>query len=328
MACGYCFYADEGKRRNVANYGIMTQETAAAVISSVFCDLSDGDKIVFAFQGGEPTIAGLSFYEYFISEVEKQTVKAAVSYALQTNGILADETWCEFFKRHNFLVGLSLDGYMELHNSNRTTIGGVGTFSRVMKAKKLLDKYAVDYNILAVLTNAMARHPQKVWNFIANVGVRYIQFIPCLDELGPRNFYNFYSAIFPLWKRHKSYVSVKLFEDIIDMFIYGRATACGLNGQCQPQFVVEADGGVYPCDFYALDEFKLGNLTKDSLRQTFESQVSKEFRAKRAVARICEKCRYRPSCNGGCKRQFFAICGHDKDFCGYSMLLDEILPQL
>lgn len=174
-----------------------------------------------------------------------------------------------------------------------------------------------------------ARRPQTMWRFIEEESIRHIQFIPCLDSLSPRMFYSFYSGIFPLWKRRAKsggYISVKLFEDIYDLFVLGRAEACGINGQCFPQYLVEADGSVFPCDFYALDAYKVGNLTEITPRQVFESEISRSFRAERGdLLEICRRCCYKAACGGGCKRQRPAMCVDDFGFCGFRALLDDLM---
>ncbi|MDR1643456.1 MAG: SPASM domain-containing protein [Clostridiales bacterium] len=337
LRCRYCFYVDESSHRNTPNYGIMAKETAQRVIESIYKDLNDGDRITFAFQGGEPTLAGLSFFEHFVGKVKEQPRKVDVSYALQTNGIAIDETWCDFFKKENFLVGLSLDGYAELHNACRVDSKGIGTYSHAINAKRLFDKYKLVYNILTVLTSEAAHNPQKVWQFIQSENIEYIQFIPCLkgldeDEddhaISPKEFYRFYKAILPEWKAAADsgqYVSVKFLEDMNDLLQYGQSTACGMNGRCSPQFVVESDGSVYPCDFYCTDEHLIGNLTQISIRQAFESQVSIEFRADAGKASpTCSSCGYRRICNGGCKRQRSAMCTDSNGFCGFRELLNSI----
>ena len=130
-----------------------------------------------------------------------------------------------------------------------------------------MQKMGVEYNILAVLTHDMARHPQQVWNAILDMGLPYVQFIPCLDALAasapspyaltPQRFAQFYNGLFPLWLeafRRGNYISIKLFDDVINLLARGQVNACGLTGQCCVQLVVESDGSVYPCDFYAVDD--------------------------------------------------------------------------
>jgi uncharacterized protein len=200
MRCRYCFYTGVSKMRAVPNCGIMTHDTARSIIENIYGDLQDGDRITFAFQGGEPTLAGLPFFEFFVSEVQKSPVKVQASYALQTNGLTLDDQWLVFLKKHHFLVGLSLDGYAAIHNRNRLDKRNADTFNRVLQSKRLLDQYRIDYNVLLVLTNETARHVRKIWEFILKENIRYIQFIPCLGDLNtqrnawqlrPRKFHSF-----------------------------------------------------------------------------------------------------------------------------------------
>ena len=337
MRCKYCFYFDVAASRQEFSKGIMTQEAAAAIIKNVFCDLETGDHITFAFQGGEPGLAGLEFFEFFVEEVKQAAnPKVKIHYAFQTNGLMIDEAWCAFFKKNNFLVGLSIDGDAALHNKNRTDSAGKGTFTRVLTAKKLMDKYSVDYNMLCVLTAENSRRAKRIWEFIMREGIKYIQFIPCLEPfnqdsvhaLTGEKFYRFYSDLFPLWKREAekgNRLVVRFFEDIASLMITGRPATCGLSGRCSPQIIVEADGSVYPCDFYVLDEYKVGNLAKDTLREVFEAAVKSSFLETQPATDRCRGCRHIKWCSGGCKRMKRAVYG---ERCGMRLFLDENLCEL
>jgi uncharacterized protein len=328
--------------RDVASYGIMKKDVACAIIANIYADLDDGDSITFAFQGGEPLMAGLDFFKTFAAEVKSQPVNAKVNWALQTNGTLIDEAWCAFFKEHNFLVGLSLDGGAFLHDRNRRFADGGASFNQVMSGKHLLDAFRVEYNVLCVLTNEAARHPQKLWKFILDENIRYVQFIPCLDELGnaakkpwaltSKHFCNFYSTMFPVWQKQAlggNYISIKLFDDIVNLFVRGQETACGLSSGCHPQFVVEANGDVYPCDFYVLDEYRLGNLTKMSISKAFGEAMHCGFLTSRSrLPGACAKCKYLKACNGGCKRMENVMYVNESGYCGYRAFLNESLDTL
>jgi uncharacterized protein len=137
MRCRYCFYADISGLRQVASHGIMETRTAHAIIENVFKDLEDGDEVSFAFQGGEPTLAGLPWYEDFTETVSAQPKRVKTQYALQTNGLLINGAWGEFFNKHNFLVGLSIDGGARFHNDNRVDAQNRGTYRAVMEEAAL-----------------------------------------------------------------------------------------------------------------------------------------------------------------------------------------------
>ena len=337
VRCAYCFYFDVAKSRHEFSSGIMTRQTAKSLIQNVFCDLVAGDSITFAFQGGEPGLAGLDFFVYFVTEAKKVSAKnVKIHYAFQTNGLMIDELWCDFFRENNFLVGLSLDGFATLHNKNRIDALGKGTYSRVMAAKKLMDKHRVEYNVLCVLTAESSRRAGRIWDFIVQEDIRYIQFIPCLEPLNHSSvyalsgekFYRFYSDLLLQWKREfgkGNRIVVRFFEDIASLLLMGRAVTCGLSGRCSPQIVVEADGSVYPCDFYVLDEYKVGNLSKDTLRDVFEAVVGSGFLKDTPTPDRCWGCAHSKWCQGGCKRMRNAVYGEP---CGMRLFLDEHLREL
>lgn len=363
MRCAYCFYADVASLREVRSYGVMSNETAHLLIDNVCANLSRDDEATFVFQGGEPTLAGFDFFRDFVSYAEKKFSSRKVHFSLQTNGILIDEAWCEFLHDKNFLVGLSLDAEQIFHDANRVDAKGCGTFERVIQTKKLFEKFHVEYNVLRVLTKQLAENPKRVWNFLVHNNIKFVQFVPCLAELGddaataetsriaeasplaknthsakaahsadtfalsPRGFAKFYNALFPLWKERfekGKYISVKFFDDIFNLLVRRVVSACGFTGECHPQIVVEAAGSVFPCDFYVLDKWKCGNITRNTLDNLATCNVAKKFSAReRTSGKVCEKCGYRNFCGGGCPRMRNAMyLDAAEKFCGYKNFLD------
>jgi uncharacterized protein len=320
-----------------------------AILEHILRDLEDHDEITLVFQGGEPTLAGLAWYEDFIQDflsIQRRSGKKnlVVNYALQTNGLLLDGAWGKLFRQHNFLVGLSLDGGPHFHNRHRLDARGRGTYERVLHSKEVLEEWGVEYNILTVLTNETAKHPEKICRFMEDEKIRYIQFIPCLEDLDgenvskaalrPMGFANFYTVLLRWWIRNLEkgvYISVKFFDDVVNLFFKGIPTACGIDGQCQVQYVVEADGSVYPCDFYVLDDYHAGNLTRQTLREIFETDTMRTFvLSSRAVPSVCRTCTYRNICRGGCKRmqRVMYYGGGGGSICGYKTFLDRCLKSL
>lgn len=156
LRCRYCFYYDVADNREVKNYGIMNDDTLENMVKKVFDDVEYSAN--FAFQGGEPTMAGIEFFEKFHKFVEKyNTKKIIVNFSLQTNGTLLNKKWLELFKKHNYLIGLSLDGNKEMHDTFRIDAKGEGTFSRVLKAAKMMKKAEVEFNILCVVNKLIAQ---------------------------------------------------------------------------------------------------------------------------------------------------------------------------
>lgn len=341
MRCRYCFYADVSSLRDCPSYGLMTAEVRERVIENIFASLAPGDRLNLAFQGGEPTLAGLGWFRALTEQVRTIGKGVRVSYSLQTNGLLLDDEWCAFLKEHRFLVGLSLDGYAKNHNACRPDHKGEGTFSRILEAKQRMDRHGVDYNVLTVLTNELARHPQQVWRFLKEQDIRYVQFIPCLGPLEgedspyaltPRRYAEFYTGLFDRWHEafaRDEYISVKLFDDLVRLLAFGECNACGLLGFCTPQLIVEADGGVYPCDFYVLDNYRMGDLSKEPLDSFWPEKAKTFLEREREALPLCGSCPFRRICNGGCQRMRREICYSPTDStCGHRLLLEKLMPRL
>lgn len=336
LRCSYCFYEAAARRRSIPSWGVMTPETAQAVLENIFCELDPGDRISFAFQGGEPTLAGLDFFRDFIRRVQLLNPGCLVSYRLQTNGILLDGQWCAFLKEQAFLVGLSLDCLPSVHDANRKDGAGNGTFARIMEAKETLDAWAIDYNVLATLTGDLAAQPEAVWAFLRQHGIMFVQFTPCFGDapgaLTPEAFAHFYEKLIPLWHsawKKGTYISVKFIDDLVTLLASGQVTACGLTGSCSPQIIVEANGDVYPCDFYASDDWRIGNLCQDSIKTLYESPRQAQFRRRARQQPLCGDCRYKAVCGGSCPKMRKHICyGDEHSACGMQQLLDQHIETL
>lgn len=324
MRCRYCFYTDEVQTRSGEPLGLISREITRALICKGFSGLSRGDSVSFLFQGGEPTLAGLGYFQYFTDTVDEiNTARVPVQYAIQSNGLMMDGAWTEFLRDHHFLVGLSLDGTKDLHDNNRVDAQGRGTWNRAAQSAARLQSKGVPVNFLCVVTKQLARSPQKVYATLKKLGGRYLQFIPCLDPVGaprgampysllPEEYGHFLCTLFDLWYqdlRQGQCISIRYFEDLVQMMLGLPPSTCATNGCCGTYYVVEADGSVYPCDFFALDEWKMGYIQRHSLEELDRSQGAVRF-MQRSRERLapCGTCPWSRLCSGGCKRDW-----HEKD---------------
>ncbi len=306
-----------------------------------------GGSCSFMFQGGEPTLAGLDYFRNFVA-LEKKYSRAGLKIynSIQTNGMLIDDEWAEFLSENGFLTGLSLDGNAELNDMNRVFPDGAGTFNKVIKAAKTLEKHSAPFNVLCVVTAQSARKAEKLYNFFKNSGFRYIQFIPCLEPLSsprgdaayaltPEAYGNFLIRIFDLWQadiKTGNAVSIRYFDNLINMLRGGMPEACGMTGRCCIQYVVEGDGTVYPCDFYALDGRELGNIKTDAFGDMAASQNAKRFIEESLnVPDECKKCKWYALCRNGCKRdRLYTDGGYGINYyCrAYRMFFDKRISDL
>ena len=344
MRCRYCFYADEMAHRTTESYGIMQQDTLEAIIKRVLA-FAEG-SCNFMYQGGEPTLAGLSFFEQALEFQKKWNVnRVVIENGLQTNGYAIDEAWAEFFASNHFQVGISLDGPKDIHDANRVDAQGKGTYNRVMHAIQLLQKHKVEFNILTVVTRQAARSTGKIYGFFQRNGFAYQQYIPCLDpweegaqtpySLTAKDFEQHLKLLFDQWYQQAVRGDLqynRYFFNLLAILNGQMPEACEMRGVCGRQFVVEADGSVYPCDFYMLDEYRLGNLVTDDF-ETIERR-RQELAFVETSARIkesCKGCKWFALCRGGCRRNWEPVTGPDPRnvFCSaYQGFLEYAFPRL
>lgn len=337
MRCKYCFYADVSDFREIRSFGLMSHETAHNIIEKALAFADRGEPVSFAFQGGEPLLAGLEYFKNFTDFVkEKNTRGNPVYYGIQTNGTLVTDEWAEFFKANKFLVGLSLDGD-EAGNRFRVSGENGSVFHRVLQTAETFKRYGVDFNILTVLTGYCAENGERIYRFFKNKGFRYIQFIPCLRPFGDKSeselymtekqYGDFLVRLFKLYAddyAKGNYVSIRQFDNWVQMYLGRRPEQCGMMGHCSFQFVAEGNGNIYPCDFYCTDEWLLGSINEMSFSDFVNGEKMRSFiEESMDVPEKCRKCRFYALCRGGgCKRSRL-----DRDYCeSYKRFFSACLP--
>ncbi len=316
MRCKYCFYIDEISHRETENYGFMTTDVLKNVLKNVLSYAQGTCSI--AFQGGEPTLVGLDFFKEAMRLQNVLNVNnCKIFNAIQTNGYNITPEWAKFFAKHNFLVGVSLDGTKEIHDMNRLSVSGEGTYSRVMKSIQILQQYKVEFNILTVVTKNTCKHTKKIQSFFMRNNFEWQQYIPCLDpldevrgthawSLNSKVYCEHLKASFLVWYEQaikgKKYYH-RYFDNLMLILNRQHPEACGMAGICNKQYVVEADASVYPCDFYMLDEWKLGNLAHETIEQIDKKREELQFIEQSSViAEECKTCKWYTLCRGGCRR--------------------------
>ena len=340
MRCEYCFYCDEMEKRLKPSYGIMTEDTLKNIMEKILKQASG--HICVGFQGGEPTLAGIEFFEKVLYYEEMFNCnKAEIVNTIQTNGLNINDSWCELLKKGKFLVGISLDGIECVHNMYRHDRNGNPTFSKIVDSIKLLEEYEIEYNILTVVTEDTVKYIDEIYDFYKENNIYFQQYIACLDpfeeernkkrySLSAETYGIFLERLFKRWYsdwKKGDAPFIRQFENIVGMLLGRCPESCEQRGTCSIQCIIEADGSVYPCDFYAIDRYRLGNLNTDSLDKIFSNKVTEEFlRESGDINKNCKECKYYSLCRGGCRRNrdsnnlnyfcesykyFFDNCGDD-----------------
>ncbi|MCI5649350.1 MAG: anaerobic sulfatase maturase [Fusicatenibacter sp.] len=316
MTCDYCFYCDEAAKRKQKSYGFMSEETLNNVIRKTM--LKAEGSISYTWQGGEPSLRGIDFFRRAVSLQKKYNRNhIRVMNAFQTNGYAITEEWSRFFHENDFLLGLSVDGNEQIHDSMRHGKEKSGTFVNIRKTAELFWQFGVNYNILTVVTPKIAENIKEVYESYRKNSWMFQQYIACLDPYGeehgnqtysihPLQYGKFLSDLCELWYRdlqegRQPYI--RQFENYVGLAAGYMAESCEQRGKCGVQYVVEADGSVYPCDFYVMDSFYLGNLNTDRLDKIDQAREEKDFvsRSMKIDGR-CRACPWFRLCRGGCMR--------------------------
>ncbi|HEV8147229.1 MAG TPA: anaerobic sulfatase maturase [Bryobacteraceae bacterium] len=313
LDCSYCFYLDrEADPYQSLPSRRMTEETLERLVDSwMFYSFPNSS---LAFQGGEPTLAGVAFFEK-LCELEKRFGRSGqnVSNSMQTNAMLLDERWCELFRAYHWLLGVSLDGPEEVHDLYRYNKEGRGTWKRVLQSVELLKKQRVEFNLLCVLSQANVEKPKELYRFFRSLGVEHIQYIPLAEfdsngaplpfTITPEQYGRFLCETFELWWSERRRVRIRYFDNIAEALAGQKPGNCTMHTTCDSYVVVEYNGDVYPCDFFVEGGWKLGNVNLDSWSEIARKQRRVSFASKKTIAHPeCAVCEYQNICHGGCPK--------------------------
>jgi uncharacterized protein len=312
LGCRYCFYRRVAELYPESRTHRMSHQVLERMISA-YLAAARHRTAVFAWQGGEPLLAGLDFFiDAFALMARHGRGGQPVANAVQTNGVLIDREWARLFAAYSVLVGVSLDGPREIHDYYRGGAGG-GSFDAVIKGISHLREVGVEFNILTMVTSASAARGPEIYRFLRGEGFTHLQFIPCVEAdpqtgqpapwtVSPEAFGNFLCAVFDAWREEAGrQVSVRLFDAIMEHEIVGHSSLCELDGPCSGYLVIEHNGDVYPCDFFVRPEWRMGNLATDDFEALFGTRQWREFCGQRqANLAACAGCEWLALCRGGC----------------------------
>ena len=315
MGCNYCFYNDIASMRATPCYGTMSCQMIEAIIKKLIKEAER--SVTICFQGGEPLIIGIDFYRHVVECEKKYNTKGLQIYnSVQTNGTLITEELAVLFSQNNFLIGLSLDGPREIHETYRHLKNGESCFEKTMQGIELLKKHGVDFNILTVVSDVVAKNISRVWDFFMEKDFTYLQFITCLPlfeaercDFMPteRQYAKYLVDVYKKWRKELNngkYVSVRHIDNML-MALDGRQPEiCARRGHCSIQLVIEADGSVYPCDFYVTEHFRLGNIIDDRINDLVMGTAAHDFIENGVAGNArCKECSAYIVCRGGCRRE-------------------------
>lgn len=327
LNCNYCFYKDKSLGHKLS----MTDQVLEKYIAS-YIKTSMQNTVTFIWQGGEPTLCKLDFFKKVIALQDKYKGNKVICNTIQTNGVLLDKEFASFFKEHNFLVGLSIDGPKFLHDANRTYKNNKGSYDDVIRALELLKTYEVEFNTLTVVNQINYSHAQEVYEHIKALGSCYMQFIPLTgveQKVNASEYAKFLIDLFEAWKDDIGLINIQHIDQWYMCFLGYRPNLCIFTKECGDQLVIEQNGDVYSCDHYVDEEHRLGNILTDDLACMVNSPTQVRFTLNKAkLATKCYECKYLFACNGGCpKHRVFDNGQYVNQYCeAYYKALSHMEP--
>ncbi len=335
LDCTYCYYLEKENLYPRSGRDFRMHDDVLENYIRQFIQTQPIDTVHFAWQGGEPTLLGVAFFERVI-ELQKQYANGkTIENEFQTNGTLLDDDWGEFFARNKFLVGLSIDGPEELHDVYRVDKGGQPTFARVMRGLGFLKKHGVEFNTLTVINRENSYRPNEVYRFLKQVGSKYLQFIPVVEQIAaepnadglvllkpyarqqsavsewsvePLQFGRFLQQIFDSWvMQDVGRVFVQIFDVALESWYGLPQSLCVFAPECGSALAVEHNGDLYSCDHFVYPENRLGNIMERAMGSLIASSQQAQFGTAKATSlpSDCQVCDVRFACNGECPKHRF-----------------------
>lgn len=334
LNCTYCYYLEKQKLFPDTTNFRMSDEVLEQYIRR-YIETQQVPVVTFVWQGGEPSLLGLDFFKRVIDLQHKYAGNKRTENAFQTNGTRLDDDWCRFFKQHNFLVGISIDGPEKIHNQHRLYKNGQASFADVMNGIQLLRKHNVDFNTLSVVNRHSSQYPMEVYHFLKDIGSGFMQFLPIVEREAlniapnelklipadsdaeakltdwsviPEDYGKFLISIFDEWVRNDvGRYYVQLFDVTLANWVGEAPGLCVFSETCGNAVVAEHNGDVYSCDHYVYPRYFLGNIKEHTFAEMMFSDKQYEFgmRKLNGLPDYCIKCEYRFACHGECPKHRF-----------------------
>lgn len=337
LNCKYCYYLEKAnlyRDEDKAGRFTMSDDLLEKFIES-YIESQTSPDVLFCWHGGETLMRPLSFYKRVV-ELQKRYARGRhIDNTLQTNGTLLTDEWCEFFRKEEWLIGVSIDGPQEFHDEYRRNKMGQPSFRKVMQGIDLLKKHDVMWNALAVINDFNADYPLDFYNFFKEIECKYIQFTPIVERIfnhkdgrhlaspvnqgnvpladfsvSPEQWGEFLCTLFDEWvKKDVGEYFIQIFDSTLANWVGEQPGVCTMARTCGHAGVMEYNGDVYSCDHFVFPEYKLGNIRTHTLVEMMYSERQEKFgQAKyNSLPRQCKECEFLFACNGECPKNRFAV---------------------
>lgn len=343
LRCKYCYYLEKGQLYPNQQNHVMSDALLEKFVKE-YIESQTSPNVLFAWHGGEALLRPISFYEKALRWQRVYARGRRIDNCIQTNATLLTPEWCQFFKDHAFLVGVSIDGPKIFHDRYRRTANDQPTYDNVMEGIHMLNQYGVEWNALAVVNDCNVDHPLEFYHFFKEMGCRYLQFTPIVERkvqrvdgltlasgmqedgelldfsVTPEQWGSFLCDIFDEWVRNDvGKYFIQIFDATLANWIGETPGICTLAAECGNAGVMEYNGDVYSCDHFVYPEHLLGNLHDKTMTEMMYSSKQQEFARmkRRMLPRQCQECEFEFACHGECPKNRFVRDRYGNPYLNY-----------
>jgi uncharacterized protein len=344
LSCSYCYYLskEKGRMSDALLEEFIRQNTEAQT----------QPEILFTWHGGEPLLLPLIYYARALELQQKYAHGRHIDNCLQTNGTLLNDEWCQFFREHNFLIGISIDGPEPMHNTFRQD------FEHTLRGIRLLQKHGVEWNAMATVNSRNADNPIEFYHFFKDLGCKYLQFTPVVERTNPQQalesvamnsegwaknasittesvepmqWGRFLTGLYDEWiKEDVGSIFVQLFDATLANWVGQPPGLCSMSALCGLSPALQPDGSLYSCDHFVFPSYKLGNIHHQTIAEMMYGQQQQRFMRTKvdSLSQRCRECDYLFACHGECPRNRF-LSGNENYLCeGYRMFFRHVSPTM
>ncbi len=317
LNCRYCYVPNRRDKNR------MSDEVLESVIKKVLSSTLVKGRVQFLWHAGEPLLAGKNFYRNMVAIVNQYNDRGInVEQVLQTNATLIDDEWCDFFKKNNFHVGVSIDGPDFLHDSERQYWSGRPSHAKAMAGYKLLSKYGIQSGALCVLTRESLKYPELIFEFFVENGFKSIAFNPeetenfnlksSLEndlESTIKDYRRFMGVVFDLQQKKYPHIKVREMAKVFNILAEKRRNPnyYRIPAEIPPlnMITIQKNGDISPyCPEFAgavsleYNNFIIGNILTDSIDDLPHSKWFIKIRrdVEKSISMCASSCKYFDLC--------------------------------
>ena len=336
LSCSYCYYLS--KERGLLDDALLETFTQQ------YIEAQTQREVLFTWHGGEPLLMPITYYERALALQQKYAGGHHIDNCLQTNGTLLTDEWCRFFRRNNFLIGVSIDGPELMHNHYRQQ------FHEVMRGIDLLQKHGVMWNAMATVNRFNADDPLGFYRFFKEIGCEFLQFTPVVEpsagdrsegvktdagvsplSVTPQQWGRFLTTLYDEWtKADIGRVFVQLFDATLANWSGHASSLCSLSPTCGQSAALQPNGNLYSCDHFVFPQYRLGNIREHTITELMYSERQRHFGSSKrsGLSEKCRQCRFLFACYGECPKNRILPGGENYLCEGYLQFFNHVASDM